>query len=131
VIQLLHTSFLALDAKGAVNLSIYVFGTMNLIFMHLNLEIWLVITLNSYVCKTMWAWDIWLCVCDDLLCFYLLRMFYARLKNCVKSVFSLMCWKPGESGDFPGVSGFPGHSGLSPDSPDFSAPDFFFYLLSA
>jgi hypothetical protein len=30
-------------------------GTMN--FMYLDLEQWLVVTLNSYVCKTMWAWD--------------------------------------------------------------------------
>jgi hypothetical protein len=103
--------------------------TMNLIFMYLNLELWLVITLNSYVCETMWAWDIWLCACDDLLYFFFLRMLYDRLKNYVKSVFSLKCWKPGEFGDFPGVSGFSGHSGVSPDSPDFSATDFFFYLV--
>jgi hypothetical protein len=56
-------------------------------------------------------------------------MFYARLKICVNAVFSLVCRKLGESGNFPGVSGFPGHSGFSPDSPDFLALDFFFFLV--
>jgi hypothetical protein len=82
-------------------------------FMYLHLEPWFVITLNSYVSKTMRAWDIWLCACDVLLRFYSLRMIYARLKILVNVVFLLVCWKTGESGNFPGVSGFPGHSGFS------------------
>jgi hypothetical protein len=121
VIQLLHTSFLVLDAKGGVNLSIYVLEQWTLNFMYLDLELCLVITLNSYVCKTMWAWDTWLCACGVLLCFYSLRMTYARLKIC-DVCFSLVCWKPG-------VSGFPGHSGFTPDSPDFQPQISFSSLI--
>jgi hypothetical protein len=70
-------------------------GIMN--FMYLDSELWLVITLNSYVCKTMWAWDLWLCACGDLFCFYSLRMLYARLKILDECCFTLVFWKPGES----------------------------------
>jgi hypothetical protein len=126
VIQLLHTSFFGTWCqRGSEFIYLYICGTMN--FMYLDLEPWFVITLYSYVCKTMWAWDIWLCACDVLFCFYSLRMIYARLKIFDECCFSLVFWKPGESGNFLGDSGFPGHSGFVPDSPDFLAPDFFFH----
>jgi hypothetical protein len=48
---------LVLDAKGGVgHLSIYLSVEL-WTFMYLDLEQWLVITFNSYACKTMWAWD--------------------------------------------------------------------------
>jgi hypothetical protein len=45
----LHSSFLALDAKGGVNLSFMCCGTMNLNFIVFGFGTWLVITLISYV----------------------------------------------------------------------------------
>jgi hypothetical protein len=60
--------------------------------------------------------------------FYLLRTAYARLKNCVVC-FSAAVLKPGESGLFPGVFGLSGHSGPAPETPDFSAPEFFSLLV--
>jgi hypothetical protein len=57
--------------------------------------------------------------------FYLLRTAYARLKKLCDVCFSAVVLKPGESGLCPGESGFSGHSGPGPETPDFSAPEFF------
>jgi hypothetical protein len=68
VTPLLHTSFLALDAKGGVKLSIYVLVEQ---WTCIYIWIWNLACNNSKfrLCETMWAWDIWLCACDAFLCF--------------------------------------------------------------
>jgi hypothetical protein len=70
-----------------------------------------------------------LCACGVLFCVYSIRMFYARLKICVMSVFCWCAESPDSPEIFPGVSGFPGHSGFSPDSPDLQLQISFSSLI--
>jgi hypothetical protein len=114
-----------LDAKGGVFYLSISCGTWTF----MDLEQWLVITLNSYACKTVWAWDLWLCAYGHLLGFYFLMMLYVRLKILSECCFSLVFRKTGESGLFPGVSGFSGDSGTGSDIPDFWASDFFCIIV--
>jgi hypothetical protein len=91
VTQLLHTPFLALDAKGGVNLSIYVLWNNELNFIVFEFGTWLVITL-IFVCVRLCELEKFGCVLVMIYsAFYLLRKVYARLKNCMKSVFFLLC----------------------------------------
>jgi hypothetical protein len=126
VISLLHHSFFSACCQRGNVLSIYlVCGTWTC----MDLELWLVITFNSYACKTMWAWDLCLCACDHLLSFYFLRMLYVRLKILDECCFSLVFWKPGEFELFPEVYSSSGDSGSSSDIPDFRAWYFFCILV--
>jgi hypothetical protein len=97
----------------------------------MDLEQWLVITLNLYACKTMWAWDLWLCACDHLLNFYFLRMLYVRLKILGECSFSLVFRKPGESELFPGVPVSPEIPGQARTFRTFEHQISFASLLSA
>jgi hypothetical protein len=91
VTQLLHTYFLALDAKGGVKLSIYVCLWNNELYC---IElIWNLACNNfNFVCVRLCELEKFGCVLVMIFsAFYLLRTVYARLKNCVMFVFLLLC----------------------------------------
>jgi hypothetical protein len=126
VTPLLLTSFLALDAKGGVILSIYVSSKQ---------WTWLVIiwiwnlvcnNFNIRSCETMWVWDIYLCAWCVFNYFLSAKNSFLLDWKLVVIWFSAALLKPGVSGLFPGVSRFSGHSGPGPENPDFSATDLFF-----
>jgi hypothetical protein len=87
--------------NNELNFIVFEFGT------------WVVITLN-FVCVRLCELEKFGCVFVMVYsAFYLLRTLYARLKNCVKSVFSLLCWSPECPEIFPEFPAFP-------DSPDLA-----------